>query len=36
MLSPPPPEKFHPLGLTTYQAIKEPILKGAIASSTIL
>ena len=28
VLSPPPPQRFHPSGLTTYQAIEEPILKG--------
>ncbi|KAH8728861.1 hypothetical protein GQ44DRAFT_608204 [Phaeosphaeriaceae sp. PMI808] len=36
VLSPPPPEKFHPSGLTTYQAIEEPILKWAIASGSAL
>jgi len=30
VLSPPPPEKFHPSGLTNYQAIEEPILKGKL------
>jgi hypothetical protein len=28
VLSPPPPERFHPTGQTNYQAIEEPILKG--------
>ncbi|KAH8902626.1 hypothetical protein BR93DRAFT_903281, partial [Coniochaeta sp. PMI_546] len=28
VLSPPPPERFHPSGGTNYQAIEEPILKG--------
>ncbi|KAH8650382.1 hypothetical protein BGZ60DRAFT_335665, partial [Tricladium varicosporioides] len=27
VLSPPPPERFHPSGKTNYQAIEEPILK---------
>jgi hypothetical protein len=27
VLSPPPPERFHPSGQTNYQAIEEPILK---------
>jgi hypothetical protein len=27
MLSPPPPERFNPCGLTNYQLIEEPILK---------
>ena len=31
VLSPPPPGRFHPSGITTYQAIEEPILKWAIA-----
>ncbi|PVI01748.1 hypothetical protein DM02DRAFT_508964, partial [Periconia macrospinosa] len=30
VLTPPPPERFHPSGLTTYQAIEEPILKWAM------
>jgi hypothetical protein len=30
VLSPPPPERFHPSGLTNYQAIEEPILKWAM------
>lgn len=27
LLSPPPPERFHPSGETNYQAIEEPVLK---------
>jgi hypothetical protein len=36
VLSPPPPQKSHPSGLTTYQAIEEPILKWAIACGAVL
>lgn len=36
VLSPPPPERFHPSGLTNYQAIEEPILKGEIEGSALL
>ena len=32
VLSPPPPERFHPSGLTNYQAIEEPILKWAMGA----
>jgi len=35
MLSPPPPERFHPSGQTNYQAIEEPILKGEIGGSAV-
>jgi len=35
VLSPPPPERFHPSGLTN-QAIEEPILKSAIAGGAVL
>ena len=35
VLSPPPPERFHPSGLTNYQAIEEPILKGEIGGSAV-
>ncbi|KAB8227911.1 uncharacterized protein BDW43DRAFT_316421 [Aspergillus alliaceus] len=28
MLSPPPPERFHPSGLSYFQLIEEPIIKG--------
>lgn len=30
VLTPPPPDKFHPSGLTNYQLIEEPILKGEL------
>ncbi|KAF4839203.1 hypothetical protein CGCTS75_v000464 [Colletotrichum tropicale] len=30
LLTPPPPVRFHPSGLTNYQDIEEPILKGAV------
>lgn len=30
VLTPPPPNKFHPSGLTNYQLIEEPILKGEL------
>jgi hypothetical protein len=36
VLSPPPPGRFHPSGMTTYQAIEEPILKWAIAGGANL
>jgi hypothetical protein len=36
VLSPPPPERFHPSELTNYQAIEEPILKGEIGGSAVL
>jgi hypothetical protein len=36
VLSPPPPQRFHPSGLTTYQAVEEPILKRAIACGAVL
>lgn len=28
VLTRPPPNKFHPMGLSTYQSMEEPILKG--------
>jgi len=28
VLTRPPPNKFHPMGLSTYQSVEEPILKG--------
>jgi hypothetical protein len=28
LLTPPPPDRFHPMGGTNYQSIEEPILKG--------
>ncbi|EUC40076.1 hypothetical protein COCMIDRAFT_62452, partial [Bipolaris oryzae ATCC 44560] len=36
VLSPPPPRRFNPSGMTTYQAIEEPILRWAIAGGAIL
>jgi hypothetical protein len=36
VLTPPPPERFHPSGLTNYQAIEEPILKGRKESGDML
>jgi hypothetical protein len=35
VLSPPPPERFHPSGQTNYQAIEEPIVKGLLGTSTV-
>jgi hypothetical protein len=35
VLSPPPPERFHPSGLTNYQAIEEPILKGRLGGGAV-
>ncbi|KAF2844247.1 hypothetical protein T440DRAFT_380140, partial [Plenodomus tracheiphilus IPT5] len=36
ILSPPPPERFHPSGLTNFQAIEEPIIKGAVPGHAVL
>ena len=36
VLSPPPPQKLHPSGLTTYQSIEEPILKGEVGGAAVL
>jgi hypothetical protein len=36
ILSPPPPERFHPSGFTNFQAFEEPILKGAISNHAVL
>ncbi|CZR66093.1 uncharacterized protein PAC_15994 [Phialocephala subalpina] len=36
VLSPPPPERFHPSGGTNYQAIEEPIVKGELGTNTVL
>ncbi|OAL42698.1 hypothetical protein IQ07DRAFT_471320, partial [Pyrenochaeta sp. DS3sAY3a] len=36
VLSPPPPERFHPSGQTTFQRIEEPIIKGAIRGHAVL
>ncbi|KAF3484278.1 uncharacterized protein GIQ15_03602 [Arthroderma uncinatum] len=35
VLTPPPPHKFNPSGRTNYQAIEEPILKGAFGGSAV-
>ena len=35
VLLPPPPHRFYPSGLTNYQAIEEPILKGILGGSTV-
>ena len=35
VLSPPPPERFHPSGQTNYQAIEEPIVKGMLGTSAV-
>lgn len=34
VLSPPPPSRFHPIGLTNFQEIEKPILKGKGGRST--
>ncbi|RBA10216.1 hypothetical protein FPRO05_06152 [Fusarium proliferatum] len=34
VLAPPPPERFHPLGVTSFQEIEEPIVKGQLALAT--
>ncbi|TVY37833.1 hypothetical protein LSUB1_G005285, partial [Lachnellula subtilissima] len=35
VLSPPPPERFHPSGATSYQAIEEPIIRGKLETRTV-
>lgn len=35
LLSPPPPERFHPSGLSYYQVIEEPIIKGLVGRSAV-
>jgi hypothetical protein len=35
VLSPPPPVQFHPSGLTNFQTIEVPILKGRFAGSAV-
>ncbi|WYZ36448.1 hypothetical protein EsH8_XV_000001 [Colletotrichum jinshuiense] len=35
LLTPPPPVRFHPSGLTNYQDIEEPILKGAVDGTVV-
>ncbi|KAK1470213.1 hypothetical protein CCUS01_06598 [Colletotrichum cuscutae] len=34
VLTPPPPERFHPDGLTNWQDIEEPVLKGRLGTPT--
>ncbi|KAK7177763.1 hypothetical protein PMIN03_012681 [Paraphaeosphaeria minitans] len=36
VLTPPPPERFHPSGLTNFQAIEAPILKWSMARNAHL
>jgi hypothetical protein len=36
VLCPPPPQRFHPSGLSYYQTIEEPILRAAIADGASL
>ncbi|KAF4839202.1 hypothetical protein CGCTS75_v000463 [Colletotrichum tropicale] len=33
VLTPPPPHRFHPSGMTNYQDVEEPILKGVLGIS---
>jgi hypothetical protein len=35
VLTPPPPERFHPSGETNYQAVEEPILKGRLEARSV-
>lgn len=35
LLSPPPPERFHPSGLSYYQLIEEPIIRGLIDKKSV-
>ena len=35
VLSRPPPQKLHPQGLSTYQTIEEPVLKGIFGGATV-
>ncbi|KAK5262814.1 hypothetical protein LTR96_011708, partial [Exophiala xenobiotica] len=35
VLSPPPPDRFHPSGWTNFQIIEEPILKGQFGGSPV-
>jgi hypothetical protein len=37
LVTPPPPEvRFNPAGMTNYQAIEEPVLRGAYGSATVV
>ncbi|KAJ5358155.1 hypothetical protein N7541_005313 [Penicillium brevicompactum] len=35
LLSPPPPERFNPSGLSYYQVIEEPIIRGLVGRSAV-
>lgn len=35
LLSPPPPERFHPSGLSYYQLIEEPIIRGLLDQNSV-
>ena len=35
LLSPPPPKRFHPSGLSYYQLIEEPIIRGSLNQSAV-
>lgn len=35
LLSPPPPERFHPSGLSYYQLIEEPIIRGLLSHKAV-
>lgn len=35
VLSPPPPDRFHPSGLSNYQAIEEPIIQGLLGQCAV-
>lgn len=35
LLSPPPPERFHPSGLSYYQLIEEPIIRGLLDKKAV-
>lgn len=35
LLSPPPPERFHPSGLSYYQVIEEPIIRGLFGQNAV-
>ena len=35
LLSPPPPKRFHPSGLSYYQVIEEPIIKGLVSRCAV-
>jgi hypothetical protein len=35
LLSPPPPERFHPSGLSYYQLVEDPIIRGLINQNSV-